>query len=42
MSIFCSWSGGKDSTLALWHGLKMFGKVEIPSEAFTVMLKRDN
>ncbi|HHV81761.1 MAG TPA: diphthine--ammonia ligase [bacterium] len=28
MSIFCSWSGGKDSTLALWHGLKMFGKVD--------------
>lgn len=28
MSIFCSWSGGKDSTLALWNGLKVYGKVD--------------
>ncbi|ABR30580.1 ATP-binding protein [Thermosipho melanesiensis] len=24
MKTFCSWSGGKDSTLALYHGLKKF------------------
>lgn len=27
--IFCSWSGGKDSALALWHGLKAYGKVDL-------------
>lgn len=26
--IFCSWSGGKDSSLALWHGLKLYGRVD--------------
>ncbi len=27
--IFCSWSGGKDSCLALYYALKQFGKVDL-------------
>ncbi|AEH51777.1 Dph6-related ATP pyrophosphatase [Pseudothermotoga thermarum] len=27
--IFCSWSGGKDSCLALYYGIKTFGKVDL-------------
>ncbi len=27
--VFCSWSGGKDSCMALYYGIKTFGKVDL-------------